>query len=319
MASAAKRAAIVEAQAARWLEQRRFRAWSPDDQAAFDVWISESSAHEIAYWRLEAVWSRTERLVALRSVEKLDTPSTKSTRWGLMRMAAALLTVAAAVGAGLVHFSSPRVAVFTTAIGGHKTLSLPDDSKIELNTDTVLRLASGDARKAWLDKGEAYFQIKHDKTRPFVVIVAGHRVTDLGTKFSIRRDVQEIEVALTEGSAKLESVGVSERQQMVTLKPGDVAIATTDSLSVTKKSKHALDSQLGWRHGVLIFNSTTLADAAAQFNRYNQRKLIVVGTASRLKVDGTFAATDTAAFAAISEHILHLKTDEIGGEIVISR
>jgi transmembrane sensor len=150
-------------------------------------------------------------------------------------------------------------------------------------------------------------------------MAAGQRVTDLGTEFSIRKETQGIEVALTQGRAKLESIGPSGIYRQATLKPGDVAIATQNAVSVVKVPKRVLDNQLGWRRGVLIFNGTTLADAAAQFDRYNQRKLIVVGSASQLKIDGTFAATDTAAFAAISKHILHLKTDEIGDEIVISR
>ncbi len=80
-----------------------------------------------------------------------------------------------------------------------------------------------------------------------------------------------------------------------------------------------MTNELGWRRGVLIFSNTTLADASAQFSRYSQRRLIVKGSAAGLKIDGTFPATNAAAFAAIAGHILNLHARDNGSEIVISR
>ena len=58
-------ARAVEARAANWLQRRQFWDWSDSDQAALDQWLAESEVHLVTYLRLEAAWSRTERLVAL--------------------------------------------------------------------------------------------------------------------------------------------------------------------------------------------------------------------------------------------------------------
>src|SRR5690242_7772800 len=86
-------AMAVEAQAALWLQRRQFWDWSATDQAELDAWIAQSTAHEVAYVRLMAGYSRTDRLVALRA-PRVD----RSALARLLRVAAGLVLVAA-VGA----------------------------------------------------------------------------------------------------------------------------------------------------------------------------------------------------------------------------
>ncbi|HEV2561791.1 MAG TPA: FecR domain-containing protein [Rhizomicrobium sp.] len=311
----------VEEIAALWIDRRDRSDWAAQDQAELDAWLAQSMTHSIAFWRLNAAWQRTERLAALQP-GVLRSGSFFSREWvrpALARTAAAL-AIAAMLGGGAYYFLESAQHSYATTAGTREIVSLSDGSQIELNTDTTLHLsATLGERTVWLDRGEAYFQIKHDAAHPFIVFVAGHRVTDLGTKFSIRTDAQRTEVALTEGSARLEVTPGAVKARSVTLKPGDVAVATAQSVSVTKKPLHRLNNELGWLGGVLIFDNTTLADAAAQFNRYSQHKLVVEGSAANLKIDGTFPANDTAAFASIAEHILHLHARNNGSEIVISR
>jgi transmembrane sensor len=221
---------------------------------------------------------------------------------------------------GALYWAHPTQRSYATTNGTREIVSLSDGSQIELNINTALRVsATRGERMVWLDRGEAYFQIKHSAAHPFMVFVAGHRVTDLGTKFTIRTNAERTEVALTEGSARLEATNGVANSRALTLAPGDVAIASAESISVTKKPLHVLNDELGWLGGVLIFDNTTLADAAAQFNRYSQHRLVILGDASGLKIDGTFPANDPTAFAAIAEHILHLHVRDNGSEIAISR
>ncbi len=71
-----------------------------------------------------------------------------------------------------------------------------------------------------------------------------------------------------------------------------------------------------WAGGVacLIFRYTTLADAAAEFNRYNSNKLVIAdASVGRMKIVGTFATNNVAAFADIAQDILGLRV-EIGAK-----
>jgi transmembrane sensor len=168
----------------------------------------------------------------------------------------------------------------------------------------------------WLERGEAYFQVKHNSENPFVVYAGHHRVTDLGTKFLVRRDPGRLEVALIEGSVRFGAAAGN--AQSALLKPGDVATATTGTMFVAKESLKRLDNELSWRRGLLVFKHTTLAAAASEFNRYNRQQLIIADpAAASLTIDGTFPVNNVGDFAKLAEVVLGLKVEHHGGEIVI--
>jgi transmembrane sensor len=298
-----------------WLERVHSENWSEQNQAELEAWLAQSSAHRAAYWRLEDAWSNASRLTALR--QPMRPPVAQRRILPILARCAAVIAVAAAVGVFAArYFGAPQSRAYATGLGDRETLALSDGSRIELNTNTVLRVAArANGRTVWLDKGEAYFEIRHDAAHPFVVFTAGHRITDLGTKFLVRQNRNRVEVALLEGKARVEG----ERRSAV-LTPGDVAIATAHSLSVAQKPARNLTNELGWRRGRLIFSETTLADAAAQFNRYNTTKLVVRDPAvARMKINGTFPTGGTEMFARVAQHILQLRAAKHGNEIVISR
>jgi transmembrane sensor len=319
--SALANVGLVEAAASHWLERRHFSAWGDDERAAFDAWLAQSLSHEVAYLRLEAAWSRTERLAALR----VPAPESASEPKQHRRAIFSGIAVAAFVGIVLAGSSAwflltQKQTVYATSLGGRQTVKLADGSQIDLNTDTVLRTTiDAHRRTVTLERGEAYFQIRHDATRPFVVMAAGNRITDLGTSFLIRKEPARLEVALIEGRASFESLNKTSQHPTV-LASGDVVVATPDTVSLTKKSQRNFASDLGWRRGVLIFDYTTLADAAAEFNRYNRQKIVLADASlGRHTVVGTFPATNVELFGHIVQVILGLHVEEHKDEIVISR
>lgn len=312
---------LVNEQAADWFDRKHFWVWNETDEVAFNLWLVQSPAHEIAYWRLEAGWARAERMAALkRPLPKRKLPERASS-----------LPIAARVVAGLIVLGWLSFAIFTpasreasyaTATGARRTVILGDGSKIELNTNTAIRVQMDvGERRVTLARGEAFFDVKHDASRPFVVTAAGRRVTDIGTKFLLHLvSDNRLEMALTEGKARLDAVTDDAIHREAVLEPGDVAIATSASLSLRKAGALELHRSLAWQHGNLIFNETTLADACAEFNRYNDQKLVVAdaATAAR-KVSGTFRTTNTGDFASLAHDILGLRVQRKGNEIVISQ
>ncbi|HEY5239044.1 MAG TPA: FecR domain-containing protein [Rhizomicrobium sp.] len=306
----------VRAKAAEWLE-RRENVGDSDDEA-LNAWLAESPAHEIAYWRLEAAWKHADRLSALRR------PGLKEFfRAGRRWISVAAILGLALIGAGAVAFlqSGGRDQSFSTPIGGHESITLADGSQIELNTDTALRVAdSAHQRLVWLDRGEAYFKIRHNAARPFVVRIGNHRVTDIGTAFTIRRDANQIEVSLLEGRARLETANLWEKSNVAILSSGDLAVAGTHGLSVTKKPLPMLARELAWRSGKLVFDHVTLADAAAQLNRYNHRQVVIVDpSVALLAIDGTFPVSGVSEFSHAAKEVFGLRVEQLGDETVISR
>lgn len=307
-------------QVASWIERRDRETWAATDQMDLDAWLARSPAHLVAFLRSENAWSRADRLSALPTLSR-DTVSSDPRRWvRIATRSAALLAIVGTFGAVAMKYSTqPAEKIFATPVGGHTILSLADGSKVELNTDTAVRIShNGAQRTVTLVRGEAFFDIKHDPAHPFVVLADRHRITDIGTKFLVRDRKDHLEVALIEGRAKIESQRAGSKIAM--LDKGDVAIATENSLSVRKRSAKNLSQATAWRHGVLIFDNTTLTDAAAEFNRYNAHKLTVSDpAAARLTIVGTFHTDDVQAFAEVAEDILHLHVRTSGNETMISR
>jgi transmembrane sensor len=308
----------IEEHAALWRHRQEQPGWTPDDQAAFDAWLDESTAHRVAWLRMEYGWQKVGRLASLRSP---DAPATSTRRplarfWRPTAMAAGL---ALAIGLGsLVATDSFTRHAYVTEVGGHATVPLADGTKIELNTNTKLRASLAEKqRTVWLDRGEAYFEVAHDASRPFVVYAGERKVTVLGTKFSVRRDGDRVVVAVVDGRVRVDEVKETKPPAIVTR--GDTVIAEPAATLVTPKSIDRVESELAWRRGLLEFDKSTISDAAQEINRYNRKKLVVEDAqAGAIRITGSFEAENIDAFARLLRQAFGLNVQEDGDEIRIS-
>jgi len=312
----------VREHAAAWLERREAKDWTDEDGRALQVWLDASESHCAAFWRLEEAWKQASRLAALKEMSPARAMAAPRRRFlpVLGRMVAATIIVAAVGFASRIYFSQPQGDLYTTPVGGREILTLADGSQIELNTDTSLRIDFASHRRAvTLLRGEAYFQIRHDASRPFTVTAGAHRIVDLGTKFVVRREAGKLEVALMEGRASVEDSDAATMRPAV-LVPGDVAIVTAAGLTMTRKSDQQLKDIAAWRKGMLVFNGARLSDAAAEFNRYNATQLIVTDeVAASRTLGGTFPTNDLEDFTHLAQSVLGLRVRHESGRIVISR
>ena len=98
-------------------------------------------------------------------------------------------------------------------------------------------------------------------------------------------------------------------------------MATANSTTLTRKSDTGTVDELGWRRGMLVFKHTTLADAAAEFNRYNPEKIIVADAGCRAADASTARSRPTMshAFTDAAHAVFGLRSISMTEEIVISR
>lgn len=314
----------IQSRAAEFLVARRnAKSWSETDEESLNAWLAESMAHRIAFWRLESVWNRADRLNALRPLVRANAEPAAKPRKRIAPFAFAAAVVVGVVAADLstsLLWNQPRVTSYATPVGGRETIRLADGTTIELNTNTIVRTAFSEKRRTVeLVRGEAFFQVRHDEQRPFILRAANHRVIDLGTKFLAREDGTRLKVVLIEGSAKVETGTDTNNAKSALLKPGDEAVATADSLHITRKSDKQLESELGWQRGVLVFQRATLVEVAKEYNRYNSRKVVIADAKAGARlITATLPTNDVAGFARMAKNFLGLHVEEREGEIVIS-
>ena len=310
----------IKDMAADWLERADRPDWNQARAAELESWLAQSPANRLAYWRVKSAWERAQRLHVLQPVAEAKRNTWKLFGPMLLRTAAVLAAVAV-LSIGMVLMAPhSREQSFATELGGHKVISFADGSQIELNTDTAIttRLTAHE-RTVVLEHGEAYFQVKHDASRPFSVVIGDRRVTDLGTEFLIRNDGGRFEVALAKGRARFEATdGIN--NPSVLLVPGDAVMEKGGSISLVKETQSQMADQLAWRRGLLIFSQTTLADAAAEFNRYNATKIQIADPATAsITIGGTFGTNNVAGFVELARNLLKLRAEARGNQIVISR
>lgn len=312
------RAAEIEAEASAWLARRDSEQWSLADQAALDAWLEHSTAHRVAFLRLEAALSRVDRLRALPS----DSPATIEKPW-FVRAPVWLAAAAAAVvlSIGVTTWRAEPRNLYETEIGGREMIPLADGSRIELNTDSRVRVAyNAEERQVVLDRGEAYFEVEHDEDHPFVVVVGDQRIVDLGTKFSVRRIGDEVSVIVTEGRVRIEQAGrASQTLAAVDVVEGGVARVAHDEALVTQASAETLDAALSWRDGYLVFRDATLGEAAADFNRYNRTQLVIADPElAAVPIGGRFRSDNLEGFVRLIEQGFGVRADRREAEIVLT-
>lgn len=324
MSGPANRHAAIEDKAIDWLIRKEDPDWSQADEAELDAWLEESMANRAAYLRVEHGWEEANRV---RSLGDWDAPTAgggyqSMSKWLSGTIAASLL---AAVGIGAYSFAplfnaQPQVqeARFDTPVGGRKIIDLADGSKIELNTQSVVRAAIDNKRRdVWLDSGEAYFEVTHREGEPFVVHAGKRTITVLGTKFSVRRDKDRVTVNVIEGRVRVDD-GQNRDTSAAIITAGDTAITRGGSTLIAAKSEERVENALAWRDGMLTFNLVPLSEAAAEFNRYNRTQLIVDPSAASLPIGGTFQASNVDAFARLLHDAYGLKSEQDGDRIKIS-
>jgi transmembrane sensor len=328
----------ISADAAAWLIRLEGQT-TPQLWDEFQTWLETNKRHEAAFIRLRTAWTACDRFKLLRPADgrvdrnllaRFPTTTTDSSdpesdsaeaaetardridrrRW-LMFVGA---TAAATAGVGMLGWLSAdhrRWTYFETEVGGNKRAVLAEGSLVLLNTDSRLRVRLANARRdSELIRGEAFFTIAHDKSRPFYVKAGRTLVCAMGTAFSVRiHEDHSVEVLVASG-----------RIAMGTTEPGsgsgapvltdtapqagtdESVFANSGSLAIRQQPPGYVARKLAWTMGNISFDGETLTEAVGEFNRYNRRHLAIADPAiARMKVGGSFEATDPESFAATLE------------------
>lgn len=339
----------IEQTAADWFAQSTSDLWSTDDQARLNAWMNESLAHRIAFIRAESVWNEVGRLQAIRAGVAWGTvpPRGESVRWvpptnplsnlssspavplakaesrAQRRLVSPVTTLAASTLAaviGLWFYSSDILSQgrYTTPIGRIDTVALADGSNVILNTDSRIRVdLTPKERRIELDRGEAFFRVANDPKRPFIVDIGDRRVVAVGTQFSVRRTQSDIRVTVTEGAVRLDHVnGVQSSVDL--LRAGSVAHIRDHTVAVEQRPLPQTEEILSWRQGYLVFRDSALAEAVAEFNRYNIRKMVIADPSiADLKIGGHFRATSTDVFLWMLQNGFPVTVEEGDQEVVL--
>ncbi len=310
--------------AAAWLA-REDRGLDAAEAAALEQWLEASTLNRVAYLRLKASWRRADRLLALKNpaAPPIGRAALMARPRLLSAIAAALLLLLAGAS-GWVLRSGKTEQVFATTVGKRQAVELADGSRMELNTDTRVRTDVTAARRiVMLDSGEAYFDVVHDATRPFTVYAGNRRITDLGTKFSVFRNGDDVRVTVREGRVRVDVLNGPAVDAPVVAEAGHMVVTKGSETLVFAKPDTDINSDLSWRSGMLVFNQQDAGGGFSpeQFNSLQQSQ-DTCQKASRppdLGIGGSFKADNVDVFVLLLHRGFGLSVDDQGRRVVVSR
>ena len=263
-------------------------------QAELEAWLSQDDRRRGAFLRAVAIWGKLDR--ASQNRERLGRPHGREIR--VDRRFALTGGVAALAAAAAGVWVAQRQPLYATTIGQVSRVPLADGSGMVLNTDSAARVALRDhERRVQLTQGEAWFQVARDPARPFLVEAGPVRVQAVGTAFSVRRLGDGAEVMVSEGTVDTWLIG--EAQARARLIAGQKArLLEGRPILVAASAVTAVERKLAWRSRKIELDGETLGEAAAEFNRFNRRQIVLADErlAAR-RLYGVFRADDPESFA----------------------
>lgn len=312
----------IDAAAADWAA-RADRGLSSDEAASLDAWLAGDVRRVGAYAKARAVMLYAERAQALGKgydparFGPANDAGRKPTRRLLIGGGVAAAAAAVAVGVGL----QLRPTIYATRRGEVRVVPLQDGSVITLNTASKVAVSFSERRRdIKLVEGEALFDVAKDAQRPFVVAAGDTRVRAVGTSFTVRRlGAAPVQVLVREGVVEVERRA---QPRPVRAAANTRVIAAPKALSVEAAAVEAAEvgRALAWREGRIAFEGETLAQAADQFSRYSDTRIVIADPATaREEITGLFQANDPVGFAQAVASSLDLRTEVGAGEVRILR
>ena len=171
--------------------------------------------------------------------------------------------------------------------GQKSRIHLPDGSFVNLNAGSYLKYADDFNNNRSVELvGEAFFEVQKRPEAPFRVTSKGIVPTALGTSFNIKayKATGLVEVALATGKVSVEDTF---SQSKLLLLPGQMAtkLDASNQLVMSETDAKIIGQ---WRNGILLFDSTPLANVINSLENWYDVEIMVQGDVSGILCSGTF-------------------------------
>ncbi|AIN62340.1 TPA: FecR domain-containing protein [Providencia stuartii] len=257
----------IDEQAALWFTRKHSQQMSAEQAKQFDIWLHASPEHAKAYEAIAGVWREFDSMPRPASIELPPKKQLFFRLWRPLGNTLAALFIAAIL---FLPYSQLPSMLFNNmtlvATNMPKEVTLSDGSALFLNRQTRVRVAyETEVRRIYLDEGNAYFKVKSNPYRPFVILADERRIQVIGTEFEVDRHQQQVAVRVSKGIVSLKT---GQEQATTYLFAGDSATSSAIN-SPVKMNKIAPLDVARWRFGELSFTDKPLAEVLSELNAYS--------------------------------------------------
>jgi transmembrane sensor len=215
------------------------------EQNGVEQWINASAANRKYFEQFRLIWDQSKHLASTsvidenaawdRFVQRTKAEAEEKPEARVIPLqsfswvrAAAILILLAGTALVVYNVAGPGKVQMLTAHAGNTTFTdtLPDGSVIVLNRNSTVTYPSrftGDSRPVTL-KGEAFFSVAPDKSKPFIIEAENASIKVVGTTFNVKSTEQKTEVIVETGI-----VEVAKNQNTVKVVHNQKAIVSKNS------------------------------------------------------------------------------------------
>jgi len=302
-------------------------------------WMAADSRNEAVLLKMAEIWDKSHALSRLATVfphTPVVAPAPLANRYGIA--AAVLLAVFVGLwsatggslnpwGVDAPEMSLASQGIYETAIGDHSTVELSDGSRLDMNTNSRVRVLYSDSQRLiFLERGEINIEVTPDKSRPLSVVVGDRFIRAVGTAFNVRlNSSQEIELVVSHGKVLVgvrpEQPGGARNQQTLNtgmddsglmVEKGGFVVLSDATPEVETLAPEEIEVRLSWAEGNLIFRGEPLAEIVDEISRYTTVEFVFLDEDIKtVRVAGLFKSGDVAGFLATLQSNFNIVYEEI--------
>lgn len=314
----------------------------PEEVEMLSVWVKESEENRKLFTDYKKAWEFTEMSSLEKKVDldsewsslssKLSFPSAgpkviplnaaysaapkRNTSW--WKVAAAILVIVTTAAIGYYMLGKPENVV-VLADAGTLSTTLPDGSVVTLNKGARLEYASEfKGRREVSLSGEAFFEVAHDASKPFIVSGKEARVEVLGTKFNVSTDLPGGDVAVVLASGKVSFYYAGNSDEKVILAPGEQAVLSSTDHRI-QKSIATDPNYLAWKTQRIVFDNAPLSRIITTLESvYHVRVKLADPQLGNCRVTATFDHQPLNSVMNVLRITLDIQVRENDGQYLIS-
>lgn len=172
-----------------------------------------------------------------------------------------------------------------TPRGGQYQVILPDQSHVWLNAESSLRFPTVFGKERMVElRGEGYFEISHNESKPFKVITDGQIVQVIGTHFNVNSysDEPSVKTTLIKGSVRV--LGLSSDKSEL-LAPGEQSLLLKSG-RLNKSAAVDVQEAVAWKNQLFYFNNSSIESVMRQLSRWYDVDVEYEGKIPQVRLSG---------------------------------
>ncbi|MES1214777.1 MAG: FecR family protein [Bacteroidota bacterium] len=295
---------------------------TPKEAAIVETWINEDKTNKKYAEQLELIWSESKKLSGNKKPDiqkaladfRERTKATPADAIHKMRwwQAAAIVLLIAGVSTIIKlsnHIQIKQPGLLTFLAGNiARTDTLPDGSIVQLQPHAELTCPAKfiTSQRSVALKGDAYFSVLHDASRPFQIAVNDVKVTVLGTSFKISNVSGSTEVDVITGIVQVtkgeRNMKVFPHEKLVVPASGDLWVKQSDTLSPIQLPKQDRSPQNNTKKSLANKAATQPGDTIV--NDYTHQQQVMSSIINDLINEGLASDRKGIVWAALTDSVL---------------